>query len=158
MGICQANSSCPLTQTCMAGGPGSALFVNSTAIGQFAGKCQINPPTGQSDCTGTAYGPDCTWCTADDPASSRGAPQTLPAVTGFAVGLITNDYFPGSGLVKDIGPYLVQGGGISCNQITTPTPGATPDPLKKLGLAGAFTALNQATIGDSVVNNLQFIK
>ncbi|MFI5394451.1 MAG: hypothetical protein ACHQ9S_02860 [Candidatus Binatia bacterium] len=148
LGLCRTASDCPLTQSCPSGGPGAALFVNSTAIGQITGGC-IGSGT---NCTGTVYGPDCKFCTDDDPQSSRGAVQTLPAVTGFAQGTILHDYFWDAS-VQNIGPYVVFGGAINCTKLTAPTPSATGT-----GLAGAFTALNQPTIGDSVVSNLQFMK
>ena len=97
------------------GPKGSAIVLNSSAIGTVTGVCTCTggcltslkvcnggPNDGKTcttdaNCTpnkcgkpNPAYGPDLQWCTDDDPQSSRGIPATLPQVTGKATGIITN--------------------------------------------------------------------
>jgi hypothetical protein len=94
---------------------GSAILLNSSAIGTTTGICTCtagcltfekvcagganagNACTTDANCPGSkcgkpnpAYGPDLEFCTTDDPQSSRGTPQTLPQVTGVATGIIRN--------------------------------------------------------------------
>ncbi|MFI5394500.1 MAG: hypothetical protein ACHQ9S_03110 [Candidatus Binatia bacterium] len=139
------------------GGPGSAIIINTTAIGQSVGH----------DCSGAPAG----FCTDSADFSLRGTPQTLPSVTGIAAGYITNiNGFDGDTLCH------CNGGNISCSP-TDCVPGASPQTgpisisgsagscsevasgsLSGLGLAGVFTSLSNATTGDIVVTNLQVIK
>ncbi len=162
------------------------MIVNSTAIGQ------VQPPPGVSNpCivpTRTpitqpgvgAYGPDHTFCSTDDPQSARGIPQTLPAVTGGAIGAVINvnpgmlsayTVTPGQNTptpapTKNVGPFAVLGGPFTCDTLLTPgippmtpTPGFTPTAgpyATGAGLAGAFGALNQPVVSTIVVTNVQF--
>ena len=73
---------------------GSALIVNSTAIGQ------VQPPPGLSNpcvvptktpiSVAPGYGADHNFCSDDDPKNMRGVPQTLPAVTGVSIAQVIN--------------------------------------------------------------------
>lgn len=139
------------------GPAGSAVVLDTTAIGQAVGPC-------------TAQGK--TYCTNADPISARGAPQTLPSVTGLAEGLITNaNQTDGETICNcptgltgcDISECIVDAahphGGISmpgtvlpsgsnvCSQVPAPS-------ITGLGIAGAFTALSNNTTDDEVVTNL----
>lgn len=106
------------------GGPGSVLLANSLAIGTKIGGCEG-------------------FCTDADPASSRGTPQTLLFTTGQACGQVENkNNFPDPGT-----PKCVQGQPVSCSQLSQGT-------LTGLKLGGAFTALDQPTLGDIEVTNI----
>ena len=120
------------------GGPGSAMIINSTAIGQVTGNCSGS---------GAAYGPDGKFCTNDDPQSSRGQVQTLPAVTGNATSEIDNINGANG---TNLGPYTVSGSVFSCAAIAAPTPS-----LSGAGIAVAFTAPNQPTLQDIAVTSTQ---
>ncbi len=144
---CVQNSDCPGTLTCESGPPGSAVIVNSTAIGQS--------PTGQlcvlpTKTPGPLYGPDHKWCSDDDPETARGVPQTLPSVTGFATGIVTNEYNNGA-TPKILGPFSIIGKPLDCNSLLAPTP-SNPG----AGLAGCFTAINQPAIANIVTINVQY--
>jgi len=172
---CITNGDCPLTQTCAGGGPGSAILISTSAIGTVSSPGGACTKAG-TNCFGTGFGTDCKFCTADDPQSSRGTPQTLPAVTGIAAGKVFNHLHisatppggqptaqPGNptptppvGVVLDLGPFATFGGTFPCSQIL-PTP-PTPPSLSGSGVAGAFTTLNQPPIGDTVILNSQFAK
>jgi hypothetical protein len=144
---CVDTADCPGTLTCQGGPPGSAVIVNSSAIGQS--------PTGQlcvipTRSPGAGYGGDHKWCTNDDPETSRGVPQTLPSVTGFAVGIITNEY-NGGGTPKVQGPYGVLGKPLDCSLLLAPTPS-----MSGSGLGGVFTAINQPSLANIVTTNVQY--
>ncbi len=149
----------PVIQLSGSGGPGSALFVNTSRIGTTTppGNNGTNPCIVQAQNAGTdaalPYGPDLKFCTDDDPETSRGNPNTLPLVSGMATGLITNHYFamPPGTAPGPIGPYTVLGQPFDCTALMAPTPSAAGAKL-----VGAFTALNMAVTGDIVVTN-QFV-
>jgi hypothetical protein len=133
------------------GGPGSAVVINSAAIGQTTNgnntnKCVLSPVPPATNCAGTDFGPDCKYCTDDDPQSARGAAQTLPVVTGTATAEIFNSGSPGA----NRGPYSTTGHVFSCSAVTAPTPSVTG-----AAVANAFTALNQPSTGDTVVTSVQ---
>jgi len=146
------NSDCPAPLICQAGPAGSIVLVNSTAIGLT--------PTGLSACslptrtpaTGTkaCYGPDHKWCTDDDPQTSRGVVQTLPTLSGFSAGTVTNMYNSGSAPLT-LGPYTVIGKKVDCSALLAPTPSVCG-----MGVGGAFTALNQANLDNTVTTNVQW--
>ena len=138
------------------GGAGSAIVINTTAIGQWPG----------TNCSGAPAN----FCTDAAPIAERGLPQTLPTVTGQAAGFITNaEQADGQtmcncngGLVAcapvdcaggspQSGPIAINGSTVSCSQVASGS-------LSGLGLAGTFTQLSSATLGDIVVTNLQKIQ
>jgi len=84
------------------GGPGSAVIFGTTAIGTILGACTGCEP---------GYGPDCEFCTADDPPSSVGVPTTAPFTTGTATAEVLNANAT-SGL--SIGPFSVVGSPLDC--------------------------------------------
>jgi len=115
------------------GPAGSAFMILSTAIGTVVGAC-----------TGTSgdYGPDGQFCTGDDPLSTRGAPNTVPFVTGSATGLALNVAdFPGD----NVGPHTTFGTPFTC------TPAGTIETASGANLAGVFSSCDQPTINDIVV-------
>ena len=130
------------------GGPGSAVVLNTTAIGSVVGSCNTAGPT---------------FCTDADPYSARGMPAWLPSVTGAAHGEMFNiNQTNGDTLCAcppgltscDIsqctGPITINGSPMSsCNQLTGVNPSASG-----LGLAGAFAVLSQPTIDDVLVTTL----
>jgi hypothetical protein len=134
---------------------GAALVINSTAIGQFTGPCLGNPDRPDNFCTDQE-----SWGTG------RGIPNTLPAVSGPASAEITNIFLGGSTTdlaicrcpqddfscpaENCIGPLSVPGSPLSsCGQLL-----ANPPTVSGLGLAGAFTALSNPTIGDEVITDV----
>ncbi len=137
------------------GPAGSSVLLNTTAIGQAIGPCSSQGAT---------------YCTDTDPFSARGTPATLPSVTDIAAGEMFNiNSTAGDTLCNcpaglnscDIsqcitdathpnGAISVTGSPLpSCSQLT-----ASPPNVTGLGLAGSFTSLSNATIGDIVVTNL----
>jgi hypothetical protein len=130
-----------------AGAAGSALLLNTTAIGTAIGSCS---GTDQS-----VYGPDGEICTADDPQASRGTPQTIPLTTGKATSIVFHANFSQSGItdvtICDTGPggdqcipYATEGAPFSCDALVS---GAAPGG----GLVSAFVSLDQPTIMDIAV-------
>ena len=104
------------------GPAGSALVVNTIAIGTQVGACTPS------------------FCTDADPPAARGRPQTIPFTTGTANALVRNaNDFPGF----DIGPQAATGSVFTCAGGTIPNPGGA-------ALATAFTACDQPTIADIV--------
>jgi len=151
---CVQNSDCPGTLVCRAGPAGSIVLVNSTAIGLT--------PTGFSACvlptrtpasgTRACYGPDHKWCTDDDPQTSRGTVQTLPTLSGFSSAMVTNRFDEAAPTEpKMLGPFVQTGQVVDCNLLLAPTPS-----LSGMGVGGAFTALNQSNIADTVTTNVQW--
>lgn len=93
------------------GGPGSALAVASINIEIVLGAC-----TG----TGSEYGPDKMFCTADDPPQDITVVGTGPTTTGTACGTVkgeTPDF--------DLGPKCRDGHVATCNQDGTVNLGGT---------------------------------
>jgi hypothetical protein len=139
------------------GGAGSAIVINTTAIGQLIVSAPVPCETAPDFCTDAA------------PIADRGTPQTLPTVTGQAAGYITNanqtdtdtmcncnggaisclpvDCAGGS---PQAGPIAINGSTVSCSQVASGS-------LSGLGLAGTFTQLSSPNTGDIVVTNLQKI-
>jgi hypothetical protein len=134
---------------------GATLIIDSTAIGQFNGPCLDNPQRPDNFCTDQE-----SW------GLVRGLPQTLPAVSGSAGAEVTNIFL---GSTTDLavckcqnpsdfscpasqctGPLSVPGTPLpSCGQLL-----ANPPTVSGVGLAAAFTALANPTIGDEVVTYL----
>jgi cysteine-rich repeat protein len=114
---------------------GSAVVVNTEAIGTVVGACSGTDP---------AYGADGQFCTADDPQSSRGTPVTLPETTGDACAQVDNANATDG---DTIGPFCVFGTPFSCSALAGGSAAGA-------GLASAFTALNQPTVGDMVVTEI----
>jgi hypothetical protein len=114
------------------GGPGSAFIILNAAIGTVVGACSGSSPD---------YGPDSEFCTDDDPLSGRGAPNTVPMVTGSASGVARNAFdFPGD----DVGPHATNGAPFVCS-------GDTITSTTGVNLAGVFASCDQPTINDIVV-------
>jgi hypothetical protein len=82
-------------------GPGSGLIFTSIDIGLVLGQC-----TG----TGSEYGPDGAFCTADDPPNELSAVGTGPTTTGTACGQILNEF-------GGLGPHCRDGAPASCTAI-----------------------------------------
>jgi len=117
------------------GGPGSVLLLTNNAIGTVVGMC-----TG----TSAAYGPDHQFCTADDPQWSRGTPAPQFLTAGHAGGVVTN----ANGVDgADIGPFSVSGAGAVCSMLADGS-------VSGVVLAGAYTSINQPTLGDIVVTSV----
>jgi hypothetical protein len=121
----------PVVTLSGAGGPGSATFVASLAIGTVVGMC-----------TGTAsnYGPDQQFCTGDDPASSRGELSALYFSTESASGTILS---PGDFEGDVLGPVGTMGVAFTCT-------GGTIASVGGVGFAGIQTACDQPTVSDIV--------
>jgi hypothetical protein len=115
------------------GPKGSAILLNSTAIGTVVGSCAA---------AGAAF------CTPTEPVDTRGTPQTLPFTTGMATAVVKNANFQD---FIDIGPFSATGSPQNCDNLTS-------DPPSTAGFAtvGAFPALGQPTLGDIVVTNQFF--
>jgi hypothetical protein len=96
------------------------------------------------------YGADGRFCNADDPntVEARGSANTLPGVTGTATAQIDNHYNATSMTVYTLGPQSRTGAPFNCANLTAVTPSASG-----AHLVGAFTSLNQPTLGDIVVCN-----
>lgn len=123
----------PIITLTEAGGPGSAFFILNAAIGTVVGSC-----SGSS----ADYGPDGQFCTSDDPLSNRGAPNTVPIVTGASSGIARNAFdFPGD----NVGPHETNGVGFTCN------PDNTVTNASGVNLAGVYASCDQPTINDIVV-------
>jgi hypothetical protein len=165
----------PAFITLSGSGPaGSAIILNSSAIGTVTGNCTCTAGCLNNPNTSPLYGPDREFCTDDDPQSpaARGLPSTLPQVTGKATGIITNtkastqthfcdkdrtktctkdtDCPAGTGpCTNEIGPFSYTGKPYDCSKLTAPTPSTQGG-----SIAGAFTQLNQVSVGDIVVRNV----
>jgi len=145
----QPNSKPPIITLTNTGGPGSALVLNSSALG-----ITTNGPNVSDKCVDTDkppnpdFGPDGVFCTDDDPQSARGAASTLPEVTGTATSEIFNTTASTSGTFN-IGPYSYTGNPYNCSALTAPTPSASG-----ARVVGVFCALNQVGTGDIVVRNI----
>jgi hypothetical protein len=145
----QPNSKPPVITLTGTGGPGSALLLNSSALGTTA-----NGPNPLDLCVDTTmpphpdFGADGKFCTDDDPQSTRGTPATLPQVTGTATGEIFNTTSSTSGTFN-IGPYSYTGNPYNCDALVAPTPSVSGGKV-----VGAFCALNQPQLHDIVVRNI----
>jgi cysteine-rich repeat protein len=117
------------------GGPGSAVVINSLAIGTVAGSC-----SGQS----AERGPDGQFCTADDPQSSRGEVNALPNVTGTATAKVDNI----NGGNNDLPMISTNGAPFDCASVSSGV-------VTGANFAGAFVGLDQPTVQDiEVTTNL----
>jgi hypothetical protein len=112
------------------GGPGSAVLLDSIALGVTLGAC-----TG----TGSAYGKDGEFCTDDDPQSVRGTPLTLPFTTGTATAEVLNANGQDG---VDMGPTSATGTPFSCTALAHADVAGT-------GLATAFAQLHVPVVGDT---------
>ncbi len=153
----------PVITLATMGPPGSAIVLNTTAIGTAVGPCTGADPS--------VYGPDGVICTDDDPQASRGTPQTIFLTTGQACAAVTNVNFseppanisgicqgsPGAVCSVDadcatLGPCVpicATGAPFSCSALSSGDfPGGA--------LAGSFVSLGQPTIGDVVVTQQLF--
>ncbi len=115
------------------GPPGSALVLNSTAIGTHVGSCPAS------------------FCNDNDMLSERGAASTLPSTTGTASAVVFNAN--GQDGVDIVDP----GSGDLYHSIGTPANCAnllaTPPNLSGYAIAGAYPSLGLNTVGDIVVTN-----
>jgi hypothetical protein len=145
----QPNSKPPVITLSGNGGPGSAILLNTSALGLTA-----NGPSLADKCVDTSkpphpdFGPDGLFCTDDDPQPTRGMPNTLPQVTGTATGEIFNTTSSTSATFN-VGPYSYTGNPYNCAALMAPTPS-----VSGAKVAGAFCALNQPSTGDIVVRNI----
>ena len=117
------------------GPAGSAILLNTTAIGTVVGSCTGTDPT--------MYGADGEYCTNDDPVATRGVVATLPQVTGTATGVVHNANGQDN---VDVGPFNVSGTPFNCTAIAAGSASGG-------AIVGAFTTCGQATVGDIVVTN-----
>jgi len=146
----QLNSKPPIIELSGNGGPGSAIQLNSSALGITS-----NGPNSADKCVDTTkpphpdFGPDGLFCTDDDPQSIRGTPSTLPMVTGTATGEIFNTTMSPLPGTFNIGPYSYTGNPYNCAALTAPTPSVAGSRV-----VGVFCALNQSGTGDIVVRNV----
>lgn len=149
------------------GPKGSALLLNTTAIGTAVGAC--------SGTDKTIYGDDGQICTDDDPQASRGTPQTIPLTTGQASSEVFHANFSQSGptdvtvcntMASHCSTTTTQScaadsdcpGGQTC---VCPPYTSTGNPFNCTaleqgmfpggGLVSAFVSLNQPQIGDIAV-------
>lgn len=137
-----------------AGPAGSAVIINTIRIGQTAPP----PANGSNPCVvslanegqpgSEPYGPDRSFCTNDDPESSRGNANSLPQTTANASAQIINHYRVVQMDTITIGPATADGAPFSCANIEAMTPSVSGGRF-----VGAFTSLNQPTLGDIVVSN-----
>jgi len=126
----------PMLTLSGSGPTGSAILLNTTAIGTIVGSCSGTDPDN--------YGRDGEFCTEDDPATTRGIVATLPQVTGTATGHVT-EANGDDGL--EVGPFSVTGHPFDCAAVATGSSGGGI-------IVGAFTTCGQATVGDIVVTNV----
>ncbi len=136
-----AGSGGPMIVFTGTGGPGAALILNTLKVGTAQPPA---PSTNPCRANSPAYGPDQNFCTDDDPESSRGTATTLPAVTGTATGVVTDR----NGSPQTLGPDSRTGTPFNCAALTSASPSASGTQL-----VGAFTSLNQPTLGDLVVTD-----
>jgi hypothetical protein len=137
-----------------AGPAGSGLMINTIRIGQAvpppnngSNPCQVSlANAGQPG--SEPYGPDRNFCTADDPESARGNPNSLPQTTGNASAQIDNHYRVVQMDTITIGPATADGVPFNCASIEAVTPSMSGG-----GFVGAFTSLNLPTLGDIAVSN-----
>jgi hypothetical protein len=121
----------PVFESTGTGGPGSAVLLNSIAVGTIIGPC-IG--------TGSEYGLDGKFCTHDDPPDALGIASVAPMVTGTTMATITH----ANGTDETLGPVAVSGTPLSCTALASGNAGGA-------ALAGAFAAINEANLLDSVV-------
>lgn len=120
------------------GPQGSAVVLNSTAIGTHVGGCPAPPAT--------FCGP-----LESDPIGERGTPSTLPATTSSATAIVTNAN--GVDDLSIVDPvtgeqYRATGRPANCANLEAATPN-----LSGFATAGAFPSLGLAVVGDIVVTN-----
>ncbi|GIW43583.1 MAG: hypothetical protein KatS3mg077_0865 [Candidatus Binatia bacterium] len=108
------------------GGPGSALLVNAIGIGTMIGQCTQS------------------FCTDADPPASRGNPNPLLFTTGQACATVLCKNNDPSFAAE---PKCVEGQPASCANLSAGN-------ITGLTLGGAFTALDQQTLGDIEVTNI----
>ncbi len=113
------------------GPTGSALLLDSTAIGIHVGKCAQN------------------YCGASDQLIERGQPVTSFSTTGTATGIVTNaNGQDGVDIVNPVtgSQYFAQGSPANCSALL-----ASPPSLSGYATAGAYPLLAAPTVGDVVV-------
>lgn len=129
-----------LTMLDGSGDAGSAVVYLTTELGFIIGSC-----------TGVVsiYGADHTFCTDDDPQSSRGKLLTEVLTTGSATASVLNaDGIPGNTVPAPPVVATVQGNPVSCDTLATGASGAA--------LVDAFPDLNAAQqVGDIAVTGAQ---
>jgi hypothetical protein len=124
--VTPAEGTLPATQ-------GSGFLVLTSAIGTVVGRC-----TGST----ADYGPDGEFCTADDPVTNRGAPNSIPFTTANVQATVLN---PGDFEGDILGPFGTMGTPFTCGD-----PGTAPT-VTGANIAGAFTACDQPTVSDIAV-------
>lgn len=159
---CTSRTPKPAVVTWTGIGPaGSAVVLNTTAIGTAVGACTGTDPS--------VYGPDGRFCTDDDPPVSRGSPQTAQLTTGQACAAVTNANFSLPNMPIDITgichctPNTLCASDADCAGVDSCVPicaSGTPFSCSALAadmfpggcLANAFVSLGQPTTGDLVVS------
>ena len=151
IGVCQGPR-----EFSFSGGPapqGSALIVNSTAIGLLsdAGACSMDKPMRNGKCLYEDYGPDCLPCTDDDLV--KGNTEINPTTTGTAEAALYDANPPGGAIIaKNQNCFgtpcftSVSGSAFDCSQLGPGTSGG----LSGGSLGVCFTTLDAAQIGDNV--------
>ena len=157
IGVCQG----PRVFT-FAGGAtpqGSALIVNSTAIGLLsdAGACATDKPMRNGKCLFEDYGPDCLPCTDDDLV--KGNTEINPTTTGRADAALYDANPPGGAIIAADqmcfgNPCMttVTGSLFDCSQLTPGSSGG----LSGGSLGVCFPTLDAAQIGDNVTCTVFF--
>ncbi|MBX3027045.1 hypothetical protein KF840_19245 [bacterium] len=151
IGVCQG----PRVTTFSGGAApkGSALIVNSTAIGLLsdAGVCTTTKPMRNGKCVYEDYGPDCLPCTDDDLV--KGTTEINPTTTGSAEAAIFDANPPGGAIIDKnqicfAAPCQIQAHGslFDCSQLTPGSSGG----LSGGSLAVCFPTLDAAQIRDNV--------
>ena len=131
---------------------GSALIVNSTAIGLLsdAGACATNKPMRNGKCLYEDYGPDCLPCTDDD--LEKGNTETNPTTTGTAEAALFDANNGNAVIDKDRDCFgtpcitTATGAAFDCSQLGPGTSGG----LSGGALGVCFTSLDANQIGDDV--------
>jgi cysteine-rich repeat protein len=136
---------------------GSALIVNSTAIGLLsdAGACDLTKPMRNGQCLYPDYGPDCTPCTDDD--LEKGNTETNPTTTGSAEAALFDANNGNAIIDKDRDCFgtpcntQVDGAVFDCSQLgPCPETGCPDGTLSGGSLGVCFTSLDANQIGDNV--------
>ena len=155
IGVCQGPRI--ITQFGGAAPKGSALIINSTAIGLLsdAGACATNKPMRNGKCLYEDYGPDCLPCTDDD--LEKGNTETNPTTTGTAEAALFDANNGNAVIDKDKECFgtpcitQVEGAVFDCSKITPcPESGCPAGSLSGGALGVCFTSLDANQIGDNV--------
>ena len=107
------------------GPAGSVMLLNTLQIGTQTGACTAS------------------FCTDEDPVSTRGNPTSFPFTSGAATALVLNiSNIEG----ENLGPHTANGAPFSCAALT-----ASPPSVTGANLAGSYTSCDSATVGDVII-------